>query len=519
MWYRLKALPVSVDTPERLSPSGVANVPQTPDGPPGPDASDPLPGMKLGDYIVEQAVGWGGMGIVYRAVHPLIGRKVAVKVLRPEIAASPEQAERFLKEAQALSAVKHRGIIDIISFGTIPDGRQYMVMEFLEGESLEAVLQREGPMSPARALALFDEILDALSAAHKVGVVHRDLKPANVYISLQSNGSRTVKLVDFGLARRAELSDLHRFTGKASLLAGTPQYVSPEQAKKQLATPRTDLYSLGVMLFEVLSGTLPFEAPTVIELLQAHLTRPPPRLSSRVDGAPAALDELVDQLLAKAPEQRPASAEVVRTSLQRIARGLREQETVVAHLPGPRSTAKVPEGPATDVELPAPKRTRPVIPFAIGALAALLVAVVVLWPRGEQTQTVVAPAPVKPVPVTASPPAPRPAVEPPPAADPAPEVAPVPPPTTSPKRAPKPKPKTPEPAPPPSIPIPELCRLDDWNKRLVRQLSDWVKAEYAAENAKAARAIEGLIPDAAKAKTPTDCARVLRDARKHTTPK
>lgn len=511
---------MSVDTPERLSPSGVANVPQGPDGPQGPDASDPLPGMKLGDYIVEQAVGWGGMGIVYRAVHPLIGRKVAVKVLRPEIAASPEQAERFLKEAQALSAVKHRGIIDIISFGTIPDGRQYMVMEFLEGESLEAVLQREGPMSPARALALFDEILDALSAAHKVGVVHRDLKPANVYISLQSNGSRTVKLVDFGLARRADLSDLHRFSGKASLLAGTPQYVSPEQAKKQMATPRTDLYSLGVMLFEVLSGTMPFEAPNVIELLQAHLTRPPPRLSSRVDGIPPALDELVDQLLAKSPEQRPAAAEVVRTSLQRIARGLREQDTVVAYLPGPRSTAKLPEGPATDLELPAPKRTRPLIPFAGGALVALLVAVVALWPRGEEPKTVEAPPPVpepaKPVPVAAPPPEPRPAIEPPPVAEPPADVSPLPAPASS-KRTPKPKPKPAEPA--PSIPIPELCRLDDWNKRLVRQLSDWVKAEYAAENAKAAHAIEGLIPDAAKAKTPADCARVLRDARKHTTPK
>src|SRR5205823_3450340 len=129
----------------------------------------------------------------------------------------------------------------------LPDGRQYMVMEFLDGETLEAVMQREGALTPARALAIVEELLDALSAAHKVGVVHRDLKPANVYIALQSNGSRYVKLVDFGLARRASVADLNRGSGKASVMAGTPEYFSPEQARGLAATPRTDLYCLGVM--------------------------------------------------------------------------------------------------------------------------------------------------------------------------------------------------------------------------------------------------------------------------------
>ncbi len=299
----------------------------------GAVAKDPLVGLKLGDYVVEAPVGFGGMGIVYRAVHPLIGRKVAVKVLRPEWASDPEQTQRFLAEAQALSAIKHRGIIDIISFGHVPDGRQYMVMEFLDGESLEALMEREAPMSPAAALPLVDEVLDALSAAHRVGVVHRDLKPSNVFLLRQSNNTRVVKLVDFGLARRASLADLNRVGAKASLMAGTPEYLAPEQARGQAATPRTDLYGLGVVVFEMLAGRLPFLAGSVTEYLAAHTSQQPPRLSTLTRSVPEELDELVARLLEKAPQARPASADAVRQSVQRILKQLREQETHVAVTP------------------------------------------------------------------------------------------------------------------------------------------------------------------------------------------
>jgi serine/threonine-protein kinase len=301
----------------------------------GPPSNDGLPGMTLGDYVVEKAVAWGGMGIVYCAVHPLIGRKVAIKVLRPTFASDPEQMSRFLKEAQAISSIKHRGIIDIIGFGKIPqpDGRQYMVMEFLEGETLEATMLREGAMTPVRALTLVDEILDALSAAHKVGVVHRDLKPANIYITLQSNGSRYVKLVDFGLARKASLVDINRQSGKASMMAGTPEYLSPEQAKGLAATPRTDLYCLGVVLFEMMTGRLPFSADSVIELLHKHLTVEAPRVSTLVGGVPAPLDDLIAQLLLKPPEARPTSADAARQLVQRMLRQLREDETRIGARP------------------------------------------------------------------------------------------------------------------------------------------------------------------------------------------
>lgn len=288
-------------------------------------------GLKLGDYVVEAEVAQGGMGIVYRAVHPLIGRQVAVKVLKPETAYDPEQAARFLLEAKALSAIKHRGIIDIISFGQVPDGRQYMVMEFLHGEPLEAMLHREGPLTPARALGLVDEMLDALTAAHGVGVVHRDLKPSNVFMAEQSNGTRYVKLVDFGLARQASLSDLFSRSGdKASVMAGTPEYLSPEQAMGLTATPKSDLYSLGVLLFEMVTGTLPFQNKSVAELVEAHVKQKAPRAMTRVANLPPDVDDLIASLVEKDPNERPESAEAVRHTVQRIVRQLRDESTFIA---------------------------------------------------------------------------------------------------------------------------------------------------------------------------------------------
>src|SRR5262245_57190175 len=210
---------------------------------PEPLTPDPLIGQRLGDFIVEQPLASDGSAVVYRARHPLIGRLAAIKVLKPEFAADTQQTDRFLKEAQALSAIKHRGIIEIIGFGNTPDGRQYMTTEFLDGESLEAVIAREAPMPAVRVLGLVDEVLQALSAAHKSGVVHRDLKPSNVFLARQSTGERIVKLLDFGLAKQSPVTLAQVVEGplaKASLVAGTPEYIAPEQARGLAPTPRTD---------------------------------------------------------------------------------------------------------------------------------------------------------------------------------------------------------------------------------------------------------------------------------------
>jgi len=298
-----------------------------------PPLADTLIGQKVGEYVIEAPIAAGGMGIVYRAVHPLIGRRVAIKVVRPEMMEDKDQADRFLKEAQALSAIKHRGIIEIIGFGNLSDGRQYMVMEFLEGEPLESLMEREGSMSPARALPLIDEILSALGAAHKAGVVHRDLKPSNVFLSLATSGERNVKVLDFGLAKHAPVG-LDGVVGpvgvvgaKSSLMAGTPEYIAPEQARGLAASPQTDLYCLGVMLFEMLAGELPFAADNVVDLMKKHVYERAPRLSSKVNGLPDSLDALVAVLLEKNPEARPATADIARQTVTRILRELREQST------------------------------------------------------------------------------------------------------------------------------------------------------------------------------------------------
>ncbi|MBL8952305.1 MAG: protein kinase [Myxococcaceae bacterium] len=333
--------------------------------PPSPKGApvDPLIGERVGDHVVEAIIGSGGMGLVYRAIHPLIQRKVAVKVLKPEVAANPEFKRRFLAEAQALAAIKHRGITDIISFGTLRDGREYLVMEFLEGESLESLLAREGQLDPMRALSLCDEILDALSAAHGAGIVHRDLKPANVFLLEQSNGSVVVKLVDFGLARVTDAA-LVRNSGKESLVAGTPEYISPEQAQGYAAVPQSDLYSLGAMLYELLTGQLPFEAQGVYALMKAHVEQVPPRLSARLS-VPKSLDDLAFGLLEKEPQRRPPSANVVRNRIKAIARELQQETTrldgrSLPEVPGASAPATTrPAASDTDVQPPTSFSTRP----------------------------------------------------------------------------------------------------------------------------------------------------------------
>ncbi|MBX7097755.1 MAG: serine/threonine protein kinase, partial [Myxococcaceae bacterium] len=311
------------------------------------------------------------MGVVYRAIHPLIGRNVAVKVLRPDLVNDPEQSGRFLKEAQALSTIKHQGIIDIITFGTLPDGRQFMVTEFLEGEPLDKVLQRDGRLNERQALGFVDDILAALSAAHRMGVVHRDLKPSNVFVSVQSNGERHVKLLDFGLAKQQPVEfagkDASLDGARASLMIGTPEYLAPEQACGLQATPQTDLYCLGVMLFEMLAGRLPFLGSTVVELMRQHVMEKPPRLGALVPVSPQ-VDGLLESLLQKKPELRPASADATRELVRRAmpeataAARVTAVEFPVVSAPAAREPESLPLAPVV--------RSRSRWPYVVPVLAA-----------------------------------------------------------------------------------------------------------------------------------------------------
>jgi serine/threonine-protein kinase len=388
--------------------------------------ADPLVGATVGDYVIEARIGIGGNGVVYRGLQPQIAKPVAIKVLRPDVAADPVQVQRLLHEAQAVNSIRHRSIIDIFGFGKVPDGRHYIVMELLDGEPLDQLLERTGPLSAAQALPLLEEILSALGAAHARRVIHRDLKPSNIFVASQPDGSRYIKLLDFGLAKKSALPNAPTAQTNQGSVAGTPDYMAPEQAKGEAVGPQTDLYALGVMAFQMLTGELPFSAPTPIELLMEHLNAPPPAPSSVEVSVPPALDAWVLGLLEKDMAQRPATAEVARVDLKRISRDLVEASTHVAW----RVTGEHRAPPTTQLSLPVARRSRLVPAVATIAVAALATGAFVaarLKPEPAAKPPFIVEAPPPPMPTNPPPTPARPEPSPPepaPAEAPSPAVAP-----------------------------------------------------------------------------------------------
>ncbi|WP_257454661.1 serine/threonine-protein kinase [Archangium lipolyticum] len=330
-----------------------------------PSVADPLLGTQLGEYIIQEQIGIGGMGIVYRGEQPLIGKKVAIKVLRPDVGDQSMYVERLLVEARAVNAIRHRGIIDIFSFGKMPDGRQYFVMEYLEGSPLDTWLDLRGPLSVHEAIRLSDEILDALTAAHEAGVIHRDLKPNNIFLARQPGGGHYVKVLDFGLAKQLSNSPGLSQQTLHGLIIGTPEYMAPEQVRGDPVSPKTDLYAFGIILFQLLTGQRPFTARAPMEYLVHHLEHTPPSPLELKPELPPALAKLVLRLLEKAPAARP-SAEEVRASLQEILDGLpipegmrpsREMRSIL--VAGPEVRPVLPPPP-----LPPPPREKPEVSAA-----------------------------------------------------------------------------------------------------------------------------------------------------------
>jgi serine/threonine-protein kinase len=322
-------------------------------------AQDPLTGLKLGEYELRQRIGVGGMGLVYEGIQPLIGKRVAVKVLRPELAAAEEQVARLLAEARAVNAIRHRGIVDIFGFGQVPDGRQYIIMEYLEGVALDAHLTEKGRLPVSEVLDILDEVLSALGAAHGAGVVHRDLKPSNIFLVKQPDGSRYVKLLDFGLAKMG-LPTGRTAQTRTDMVVGTPEYMAPEQARGQPVGPMTDLYALGVVAFEMVTGRLPFTGTSPVDLLMKHVDARPPRPSEFVPELPAALDAFVLQMLTKDPEARPGSAEQLRRQLQRLRDTLTQQAHARPMAPEPARRATPEALPPAEAVKPEP--TEPIKP-------------------------------------------------------------------------------------------------------------------------------------------------------------
>lgn len=344
---------------------------------------DQLIGRSVGGFVIEEPLGEGGMGVVYLARHPILNRRFAVKVLKPEAAADPWLTKSFLREAQTLSALKHPHIVDIVDFGPLDDDRQYMVMEFLEGHTLAQELQACGRLPTLRALQLADQILDGLWAAHSVDVIHRDLKPSNVLLAKVSGGNEVAKLLDFGLSKQTPStireSELQVTDGR-SAMAGTPEYIAPEQARAQPACKQSDLYSFGVMLYEMLTGHLPFERrengkDQTVWLLSQHAHAPAPKLTPIPGEAPfpQALRELVASLLDKYPKRRPASALWVRESVRQILRELGRPGVDAPPLTPRPQGGSGPRSELLDLELE-PPQIRRLRPWLVGATALGLMA-------------------------------------------------------------------------------------------------------------------------------------------------
>jgi serine/threonine-protein kinase len=271
-------------------------------------------GRSIGNYKIVRVLGEGGMGTVYLAEHPMIGKRVAVKMLRPDLGTDPGLVSRFFQEAKAVNEIRHPNIVDISDFGHTEDGIVYFVMELMEGQSLRDRLSASGPMPIDVAVTFARQVIDALAAAHRVGIVHRDLKPDNIFLvaDTQVPGGFRSKLFDFGVAKL--LGDKQSQVGHKTIdgaVVGTPFYMSPEQALCQDVGVAADIYAMGVVMYEMVTGTVPFHSEQLVILLNAILKQPAPPPSRVRPDTPPWLDRLVLRCLEKDPEARPRSMEEV----------------------------------------------------------------------------------------------------------------------------------------------------------------------------------------------------------------
>jgi serine/threonine-protein kinase len=270
-----------------------------------PPRRDELIDTTISGYQVEGILGRGAAGIVYRAQHLTSGRKAAFKVLKPEFAEEPEYIRRMVDEARALTSIRHPGIIDILDFGTLPNGQPYLVMELCDGLSLEEQLKYGGQPTLHETLALLDELFDALGAAHARGVIHRDVKPSNLFLATFPDGSRRLKVLDFGLARRGDTQKSILPT-RPGTMVGTPDYMPPEQVKGQKMGPASDVYAVGGVAFRLLTNRLPFVGPSGIAVINKKMDGPPPHPRDIDPKIAPVLDALIFEMLAPNPKNRPS---------------------------------------------------------------------------------------------------------------------------------------------------------------------------------------------------------------------
>ena len=318
----------------------------------------------MGKYKLHEIVGRGGMGVVYRGEHVYIGKEVAVKILHDGYGGREESIKRFLREARAASLINHPNIVDITDFGKSNDGTVFFVMEFLHGEPLDALMQRERRLELIRAITIVNQIAGALGAAHAKGIVHRDLKPENVMLTKREgrrelirqisdeSGLHTVterekafdfvKILDFGVAKVRDPNVSEARVTQQGVVFGTPEYMAPETARIGVSDPRTDIYALGVIFYEMLTGTIPFAGETAVDVMLKVVSEPvtPPRdRAPGIEITPEA-EQLIMKALSKDPLRRQQSMEELHEELQRCYGSVRyrrsiERSAAAAAVPAP----------------------------------------------------------------------------------------------------------------------------------------------------------------------------------------
>ena len=293
-------------------------------------AGDPLVGKLLGErFQVVDLIGQGASGTIYRAEHVTLRRRVAIKVLHNELSRDDLAVERFRREATTVAEIDNEHIVEIHDFGRTPDGRLYLAMELLEGETLDHVLAREKQMSVERTADILIQVGEALMEAHAIGYVHRDLRPRNVYLAVRRGKANFVKLLDFGLAKLVE-TDAQAASTSLGMTFGDPRYMSPEQARGDRIDRRADIYQLGCVAYEMLTGSPPFGGNRVFDILSKQVTEVPAPLPTRRPGVPLWMEAAVAKMLAKDPENRFATTTRMVEALRRGLETGEVMEDVIA---------------------------------------------------------------------------------------------------------------------------------------------------------------------------------------------